>query len=160
MDAGEHWEKWYSGWQDEQWVFSIDFDPNNPDVMYACSKNGENEGVGRDDFHGTVMKSINGGAYWFSITNGLDITNEFYKIIVDKNNSDTLYLATQYDGVYISYNGGEYWRPFNDGLTTLAAGTNGNNVTNTMALSEDGKFLYFGTAGSGVFRRSIFPSDN
>ena len=40
------------------------------------------------------------------------------------------------------------------GLTNRLAGVNGNNVTNTMALSVDGMTLYFGTAGSGVFRRS------
>lgn len=155
LDAGAHWEMWNADWPAEQWVFSIAFDPNDPNIMYACSKNGENEGTGRDGFHGTVMKSVDGGASWSSITEGLDIDNEFYKIIVDKFNPDIQYLATQYDGIYISTNGGENWQPFNEGLTNLKAGTNGNNVTNTMVLSDDGKTLYFGTAGSGVFRRDL-----
>ncbi len=71
LDFGEHWEIWDNGWLAEQWVFSIDFDPTNPDIMYACSKNGEDEGRGRDGFRETVMKSIDGGANWFPITNGL-----------------------------------------------------------------------------------------
>jgi hypothetical protein len=37
-------------------------------------------------------------------------------------------------------------------LTNPVAGTNGNNVTNTMVQSRDGRYLYFGSAGSGVFR--------
>ena len=160
LDAGAHWEKWNSGWPGEQWVFSIAFDPDHPDVMYACSKNGENEGVGRDGFHGTVMKSTDGGENWSEITNGLNLDNEFYKIIVDKFNPRILYLATQYDGIYISDNGGEKWQPFNDGLTNQVAGTNGNNVTNTMVLSDDGKMLYFGTNGSGVFKRDLTPLHN
>jgi hypothetical protein len=41
------------------------------------------------------------------------------------------------------------------GLTNPTAGTNGNNVTNTMLLSADGRTLYFGSAGSGVFRRQV-----
>jgi photosystem II stability/assembly factor-like uncharacterized protein len=102
------------------------------------------------------MKSTNGGANWFAITNGLDVDQEFYKIIVDLYNPDTLYLATERHGVFISRNGGKFWQPYNDGLTNLVAGTNGNNVTNTMVLSSDGRYIYFGTAGSGVFRRKIF----
>jgi photosystem II stability/assembly factor-like uncharacterized protein len=78
---------------------------------------------------------------------------------VDKFDPDKLYLATQYDGVYISYDGGMHWGSWNDGLTNLVAGTNGNNVTNTMALSDNGMYLYFGSAGSGVFRRMTLRLD-
>lgn len=154
-DAGDHWQTWDKGWPDEQWVFSIDFDPQNPDIMYAASKNGANMGEGERGFHGTVMKSIDGGATWFEITRGLNKNNEFYKIIVDRFDSKRLYLATQGEGVFISLDAGESWRPWNKGLTNLVAGTNGNNVTNTLQLSADGRVLYFGTAGSGVFRTQL-----
>lgn len=152
-DGGAHWEMWDQGWPDEQWVFSIDFDPRDPNVMYACSKNGENEGRGREGFRGTVMKSTDGGAHWFPVTTGLNVNQEFYKIIVDKRDPDTLYLATQGEGVFISRDGGARWLTWNEGLTNRVAGTNGNNVTNTMVQSADGPYLYFGSAGSGVFRR-------
>jgi len=152
-DQGKTWEMWDDGWPDEQWVFSIDFDPNNPDIMYACSKNGENEGVGTDDFGGTVMKSTDGGSSWFSITNGLDCEQEFYKILVDHHDASILYLATEWDGVYISRDAGQSWESWNDGLTNKTAGVNSNNVTNTMLISPDGNLIYFGTAGDGVFRR-------
>ena len=155
LDGGLHWERWDNGWPGEQWVFSIAFDPRDPKIMYACSKNGENQGTGRDGFHGTVMKSSNGGASWLPITAGLDISNEFYKIIVDKLNPDTLYLATRWDGVFISRDGGAHWSAWNNGLTNTVAGTNGNNVTNCMVLSAGGNYLYFGCAGSGVFRRLL-----
>lgn len=159
IDGSAHWEMWDQGWPDEQWVFSIDFDPRNPNVMYACSKNGENEGMGRDGFHGTVMKSTDGGAHWSAITTGLNVNQEFYKIIVDKHDPDTLYLATQSEGVFISRDCGDHWLTWNEGLTNLVAGTNGNNVTNTMVMSADGLYLYFGSAGSGVFRRVISSND-
>lgn len=157
-DAGAHWEVRDSGWPGEQWVFSIAFDPRDPNVMYACSKNGENEGTGRPGFHGTVMKSTDGGIRWTQITNGLDLDQEFYKILVDPGAPDVLYLATQFDGVFVSRNRGASWSAWNTGLTNLRAGTNGNNVTNTMTLSADGKWIYFGTAGSGVFRRRTIGS--
>jgi photosystem II stability/assembly factor-like uncharacterized protein len=153
LDAGAHWQRWGNGWPGEQWVFSLAFDPRDPEVIYACSKNGENEGAGRPGFHGTVMKTTDGGANWSAITTGLDVDQEFYKIIVDKFEPDVLYLATQREGVYVSRDGGASWEPWNDGLTNPAAGTSGNNVTNTMALTANGRYLYFGTLGSGVFRR-------
>lgn len=152
-DQGLTWEKWDEGWPQEQWVFSIDFDPNDPDTMYACSKNGENEGLGTEDFGGTVMKSTDGGQNWFPITNGLDCSEEFYKILVDHYDSSILYLASEWDGVFISRNAGASWEPWNDGLTNKIAGVNGNNVTNTMLISPDGNLIYFGTAGDGVYRR-------
>jgi hypothetical protein len=156
MDGGETWHRLDSGWPAEQWAFSIDFDWANPDIVYACSKNGENEGIGRPDFHGTVMKSINGGENWFEITEGLNVTQEFYKIIVDRHNPEILYLACQNDGVFISYNGGGTWESWNSGLTNTRAGSSGNNIANPMAQSADGRYLYFGTFGSGVYRRTTY----
>ncbi len=158
LDRGSTWEMWNDGWPDEQWAFSIDFDPRNPEIMYSCSKNGENEGTGRPDFKGTVMKSIDGGEHWFEIVAGLNVTQEFYKIIVDMHAPDTIYLATEVDGVFISHNGGALWEPWNEGLTNLRAGTSDNNVANPMAQSADGRYLYFGTWGSGIFRRTTYIS--
>ena len=58
--------------------------------------------------------------------------------------------------MFITYNGGELWESWNDGLTNLRAGSSGNNVANPMVQSADGRYLYFGTFGSGVFRRTTF----
>ena len=157
LDFGDHWEMWDNGWPPEQWVFSIAFDPTDPDVMYACSKNGENEGQGVEEFRGTVMKSLDGGASWFEITDGLDKNQEFYKILVDRFDPSTLYLAAQYDGMFISRDAGDSWTAWNEGLTNHTPGTNGNNVTNVLVFSTDHSVLYFGSDGSGVFRRMIAP---
>ncbi|MGY5856065.1 MAG: hypothetical protein RTS72_05645 [Candidatus Thorarchaeota archaeon] len=156
LDEGESWEAWDEGWPAEQWAFSIDFDSRNPEIMYACSKNGENEGTGTIYNRGTVMKSTDGGAHWFEIINGLNVTQEFYKIIVDKHNPDTIYLAAQNDGVFISYDMGESWESWTEGLTNRRAGSSGNNIANPMAQSADGRYLYFGSWGSGVFRRTTY----
>lgn len=52
-----------------------------------------------------------------------------------------------------------HWSPWNEGLTNPEAGTNGNHATNTMILSADGLYLYFGTAGSGIFQRMTVALD-
>lgn len=158
-DGGAHWEMWDQGWPDEQWAFSIEFDPRDPNVMYACSKNGENEGTGTEDFQGTVMKSVTGGASWFPITTGLNTNQEFYKIVVDKLDPNVLYLATELEGVFISRDNGALWLPWNEGLTAIVGGTNGNNVTNILEQSADGHYIYFGSGGSGVFRRPSVAVD-
>ena len=74
---------------------------------------------------------------------------------VERSDSKRLFLATQFQGVWSSRDGGDRWEAWNEGLTNLYAATNGNNVTNTMALSADGRMLYFGSTGSGVFRRTL-----
>ena len=158
LDFGEHWEMWNSGWPGEQWVFRIAFDPRDPNVMYACSKNGEDEGTGREGVHGTVMKSMNGGESWFPITEGLSLDQEFYDIVVDPINPDVLYLAAQHGGMFVSVNSGVSWQPWNRGLNGKVPATNGNNVTRVLALSGDHRYLYFGTAGAGVYRREIHPA--
>jgi hypothetical protein len=132
--------------------------PSDPDVtylgMYACSKDGANEGTGQPGLHGTVMKSTNGGAQWFAITTGFDCDQESYKILVHPQNGNVLYLATEREGVFTSRNAGASWSAWNEGLTNLFAGTNRNRVTNTMIFSPDSRYLYFATAGTGVFRRA------
>ena len=158
LDFGEHWEMWNTGWPAEQWVFRIVFDPRDSDVMYACSKNGENEGTGRPDFRGTVMKSENGGASWFPIISGLSLDQEFYDIVIDPMSPDVLYLAAQHNGMFVSIDGGARWQPWNQGLDGKIPATNGNNVTRVLALSGDHRYLYFGTAGAGVYRREIHPA--
>ena len=102
-----------------------------------------------------IYRSTDGGAHWCSITQDLNVSQEFLKILVDSQDRNTLYLATQNQGVCISNDAGENWRPWNDGLANLSAGTNGNNVANVLALSADGRTLYFATLGASVWRRTI-----
>lgn len=152
-NSGESWEMISDGIPPEQWVFSIAFDPTNPDVMYAATKNGKNQGYGEKGFHGTVVKTIDGGENWFEITNGLDKNNEFYSILVDPVDPNVLFLSTQHDGVYLSTDAGESWKAFNSGLSNLNVGAVGN-VSSSLRMDQCGNVLYLGTNGSGVFRLS------
>lgn len=102
-----------------------------------------------------IYRSTDGGAQWSPITQDLNVGQEFLKILVDPQDRNTLYLATQNQGVCISDDAGENWHPWNDGLRCHAAGTNGNNVANVLALSANGRTLYFATLGAGVWRRTI-----
>jgi photosystem II stability/assembly factor-like uncharacterized protein len=122
-------------------------------VLYACSKNGEAYGNGRDGFRGIVMKSLDGGANWFEITTGLSLDQTFYQVLVDRLDPSILYLVPEADGVYISRNRGETWTTWNEGLWNRVAGSEGATVPQMLSISADGRLLYYGTTGTGVWRR-------
>jgi photosystem II stability/assembly factor-like uncharacterized protein len=143
-DAGATWHRWDNGWPAGQEVGSVAFDPGNPDVLYACSSNA---------YGGTVMKTADGGLNWREITTGLDATQTFLRILVDRFDPATLYLATLRDGLYISRDAGETWNSWNEGLWNKAAGSGTALSAGVLQFSADGRLLYFGTTGSGVWRR-------
>ena len=69
---------------------------------------------------------------------------EIMDIMIDPQNSQTLYAADHSTGVYVSIDGGMNWNSMNEGLTTKA-------VT-ALTISADGQVLYAATEGGGVFR--------
>jgi photosystem II stability/assembly factor-like uncharacterized protein len=152
VDGGATWHAWDSGWPPAQRIPSIVCDPINPDVMYACSQSSRTE-QGNAGFHGSVMKSTDGGATWFEITTGLSPDQTFHQVLIDRFDPRILYLATEREGVYISRDGGETWASWNEGLWSRVAGSSGSNAAGVLRLSADGRLLHFGTAGSGVWRR-------
>jgi photosystem II stability/assembly factor-like uncharacterized protein len=146
VDAGATWHPWDAGWPPQQQVLSITSDPTNPDLLYACSSHGAGMG-------GTVMKSTDGGANWLEITTGLDADQTFLQILVDRFNPQLLYLATAADGVYISHDAGATWTSWNQGLWNRVAGGGEAAVAAVLQPSANGRLLYYGTSGSGVWRR-------
>jgi hypothetical protein len=156
-DGAETWRKTDNGMPPEQWVFSIVINPADPNIVYAASKNGENKGSGREGFRGVVMKSTDGGETWFDIMNGLERNQEYYQLVMYPYNYDILFVSTG-QGVYMTKNGGESWQPINSGLI-LSSGTIGsgivNNVANNLKLDAEGRYMYLGTRGRGVFRADL-----
>jgi photosystem II stability/assembly factor-like uncharacterized protein len=65
-------------------------------------------------------------------------------LIIDRANSNILYLGTSNAGVFRSADGGAHWSPFNDGLTNL-------QVRALIAAPKGPPTMYAGTAG-GVFK--------
>ena len=119
-------------------VNSIVIDPTTPvdsRTLYAGSL-----GYG-------VYKSIDGGQTWVSINNGMDVNRFVYRLVIDPNNPDTLYVGKRaisqsaggYGGIYKTTDGGESWTKVNQNIelpdvydlvidpsdsSTLFAGTN------------------------------------
>ncbi len=148
VDAGATWHPWDIGWPEGHAVLSIAIDPADPKILYACSQYSGNPAQG-----GLVMKSTDGGANWTTITTGLESEQTFHQVLVDHLTPNLVYLVTGQDGVFLSHDGGANWSSWNEGLWSRVAGHTIMGKAHVLQLSANGRLLYFGTAGSGVWRR-------
>tara|TARA_B110000093_G_scaffold30239_1_gene30583 strand:+ start:434 stop:3712 length:3279 start_codon:yes stop_codon:yes gene_type:complete len=91
----------------------VTIDPNNHNVIWVGS--GENNNQRSVSYGDGVYKSINGGASWQNM--GLKSSEHIGKIIIDPNDSDTVYVAAigplwskgGERGLYKSIDGGVNW---------------------------------------------------
>ncbi|MCD6543641.1 MAG: hypothetical protein J7K34_03955 [Flavobacteriaceae bacterium] len=96
-----------------QAIGTITIQQSNPDVIWV----GTGEGNPRNSLNGGygIYKSIDGGKNWQLM--GLEKTRNIHRIIIDKNNPNTIYVAAigspwgehPERGVFKSVNGGETW---------------------------------------------------
>ena len=107
-NGGQSWTNLYRN-EDEtpglrNGVISLAIDPNNTNIIYAGTA-----------FIGVIIKSIDSGHTW-SMT-GLGETDQLIKsITIDKNFTQTIYTAISHSGFFISFDGGNSWQSFNEGL--------------------------------------------
>ncbi|MDP6037297.1 MAG: hypothetical protein QGG64_01985, partial [Candidatus Latescibacteria bacterium] len=113
-------------------IRSIAIDPSDSNVLYAGAQ------------RGAIYKSVDAGASWQPIPYGMDPEAAIRSIVIDPTNSQTVFVADWFSGVYQSTDGGQSWLHINEGLRTRAV--------HRLAISSDGKILYAGTQGEGVFR--------
>ena len=94
-------------------IGTISMDPNNPNVLWLGT--GENNSQRSVGFGDGVYKSIDAGKTWKNV--GLKKSEHIAKIIIDPNNSDNIYVASQGPlwnsggerGLYNSIDGGKTW---------------------------------------------------
>jgi len=154
VDGGRTWEIKSVGMPSQQWPFCIAIDEDDPNVMYASTKNGQNKGLAyRNTFYGVVMKSTDGGESWFQIMGGLDNRSEFYKVIIHPSHHNILFLSSS-NGVYVSNDAGLSWHIIANGLATTYNQAR-DNVADNLALTPDGKYLLLGLSGYGLWKADV-----
>lgn len=165
-DGGNTWQEKNNGLI-SVWISTITIDPNNPETVYAGTINGSG-----------VLKSNNGGETWDPTNKGMtlvcpssllpiggavkgislekpkffNVKSSYYQwpwstvsdIVVDPSNSLIVYVSDLMFGIYRSDDAGANWVRINDGLSM--------REVSSLAISDDGKILYAGTHGGGVFR--------
>jgi photosystem II stability/assembly factor-like uncharacterized protein len=108
-------------------------DPKDEDVIYVGT---ENAGI---------YKSIDGGASWKPVHNGLGRAS-IQTLVIDPLNSSVLYTGTIMGGVYKTTDGGQSWQPKNSGIELPGWNWNGIIVMD----HQNNQHLFF-SHGFGLY---------
>ncbi len=134
-DGGVNWTNIGQGIPD-QTILAIALADNNS-IIYAGTKS---KGV---------YKSTDNGSNWAQIlsevntTIGDEPTKLITGIVVNPTNKNNIVVGDIHTGVYMSTDAGANWTNISQGLT--------NRAITSLAFSSDGKTLFTGTKGVGVF---------
>lgn len=106
-DGGTNWTNITPKGLEECLINAIDISPHNPGTVYIATTRYK-----FNDHTPSLYKTINYGKSWTNISNG--IPNGAYTRVVreDELREDLLFAGTE-TGIYISWNGGKNWAPFN-----------------------------------------------
>ncbi|MBU1762227.1 MAG: glycosyl hydrolase, partial [Bacteroidetes bacterium] len=106
-DGGKNWQNVTPKGMPEWMMFnSIDSDPFQKGTAYVVGTKYKS-----DDFTPYIYKTADYGQSWKLITDGIP-SNHFVRVVrADQKRPGLLYAGTEY-GMYISYNDGESWKPF------------------------------------------------
>ena len=100
-----------------------------------------------DDFKVYAYKSDDYGQSWTAISGNIP-ASPVNVIIEDSENENILYLGTD-NGAYVSFNGGESWELFSNGLPNVAM--------HDMVIQPESKDLLLGTHGRSIYKANIAP---
>jgi len=115
-DNGKSWRKIeeFPSVPDTTYVSSLYASLFDPNTVYATFDNHK-----KADFKPYVLKSMDRGKSWKSISGDLKEPFVTYSIIQDHKNPDLLFIGTEY-GVFFTVNGGNKWIQLKGGLPTIA----------------------------------------
>ncbi len=127
-DGGESWQKVTQGFPPPQRysysspIGAISFDPQNPAIVYAgIGRPRQAREGGNGQAQGAIYKSEDGGITWWRIDGGQLPSDAVISDIEVKPDDSSVILVATNKGVFRSDDGGESWKPSNDGLPHLFA---------------------------------------
>ena len=115
-EAGKTWRKIseFSGVPEYTYVSDICPSKFDENIVYASFDN-----LKRDDFNPYVLKSVDKGKSWTSISSNLPKNGTVHSIEQDFVNPDLLFVGTEF-GIFFSMNDGESWTQLKNGIPTIA----------------------------------------
>ena len=115
-DGGNNWRKieTFKGVPDFSFVNKIKASLHDVNTVYAAF---DNHKVG--DFKPYILKSLNRGKSWKSISGDLPAKHIVWSIVQDHVNPKLLFAATEF-GIFFTLDEGIHWIKLNGGLPTIA----------------------------------------
>ena len=108
-DGGNSWQKKLPGFSVRYISTCLAVDPQNTNIVYL--------GFYENYFgESKICKSQDGGNSWV-VPDDYCLPSPINSLAVNPSNTDTLYTATDGNGVYRSHDGGSNWEQINNGLT-------------------------------------------
>jgi hypothetical protein len=110
-------------------------DPNNPSIVY--------HGFPLASFAGFFRRSVDGGASWTTIINGINNTDpmNFYQgYTMDPSNSSRLLFGT--DRVYVTFDQGNHWTPISPHFDINPTTNLGTPITSLAISKSDSATIY------------------
>ena len=115
-DGGANWRKVdkFPGIPELAYVSSVHASPFDENVVYATFDHHQN-----GDFAPYVLKSLNKGKSWMSISSNLPANGAVHCLAQDPVDANLLFVGTEF-GVFVSVDGGAKWTRMKGGLPTIA----------------------------------------
>lgn len=115
-NTGESWAQYgtFPGVPERTYVNDLMASQHDANTVYAAFNNHKN-----GDFKPYVLKSMDKGKTWTSITNNLPERGSVYTLAEDHVDPNLLFVGTEF-GVFYTNNSGQSWIQLKQGLPTIA----------------------------------------
>ncbi len=141
-NGGGSWDRVSDNLPQNLWVSRVLASEHQKERVYVTLN-----GYRKDDFTAYVYVSEDKGVSWKSINTNLP-NSPVNVIREDPTNDQILYLGND-QGVYVSFDQGQKWHPFANGLTTAAV--------HDLVLQPEANHLLVGTHGRSIYKADLAP---
>ena len=141
-NGGVDWQLLSANLPADLWVSRVVASQHKKDRVYAALN-----GYRNDDFNPYLYVSHDKGLHWEPIAGNLPAA-PVNVIIEDTVNKEILYVGTD-RGVYVSFDHGQFWQAFAEGLNTVAV--------HDLVIQKDAQDLLVGTHGRSIYKANIKP---
>lgn len=140
QNGGSSWKNISNSLPKNLWVSEVAASKHKRGRVYATLN-----GYRWDDFTPNVYLSEDYGESWTNISSNIPFS-PVNALVEDPENEDLLFVGTD-DGLYVSFNRGNSWELFQNGMPNVAV--------HDLVIQEEAKHLLVGTHGRSIYKADI-----